>query len=394
MADADTAVDAGKKDEAGAKTHLDPKAGSPKAPNAGQKLSDGAKKKIAIAAVAVIAVVAGFLIWRALQPKTLDPGFASGNGRIEGTEIDVAPKIAGRLAQILVNEGDFVKSGQVVARMDTTTLLAQRDQATADLEQAENVVAADQSLVAAREADRTAAQSVVERQRADSTVAKQQLGRTTTLQKEGWTTQQKLDQDLSVERGSGAAVATAVAQVAAAASAIATARAQVVGARSGVVAAHAAIAVIQSNIDDSALRSPRDGRVQYLVAQPSEVLAAGGVALTVVDLTDVYMTFFLADAQAGRIAMGQDARIVLDAAPDFVIPAKISFVAAVAQFTPKTVETQSERESLMFRLRARIDPALLKEHLTQVKTGLPGMAYVRLDAAKPWPDRLAIRLPR
>ena len=130
-----------------------------------------------------------FLIWWLIQPKVLAPGFASGNGRIEGTKIDVAPKIAGRLTQIFVNEGDFVKSGQIVAHMATTALLAQRDQVTTDLDQAENVIAVDESLVGARQADRTAADPVVDQHKADSMVAEQQLGRTTALEKEGWTQQ-------------------------------------------------------------------------------------------------------------------------------------------------------------------------------------------------------------
>jgi HlyD family secretion protein len=276
---------------------------------------NGVLPKLMIGAIVVVAAAGGAFAWWSFQPRALELGFTSGNGRIEGTEIDVAPKIAGRLAQIFVNEGDFVKRGQIVAQMDTATLLAQRDQAVADLHKAESVVAVDDSLVTARQSDRTAAQAVVDQHKADSTVAGQELGRTRTLEKQGWTTQEKLDQDLSVERSSDAAVATAVAQVASAESAIITAQAQVVGARSDMVAAKAAIAIIQANIDDSALRSARDGRVQYRVAQLSEVLAAGGVALTIVDLTDVYMTFFLSDATARKIAMGAQARLVLDAAP-------------------------------------------------------------------------------
>ena len=95
---------------------------------------------------------------------------------------------------------------------------------------------------------------------------------------------------------------------------------------------------------------------------------------------------------AGRVALGSEVRIVLDAAPDFVIPASVSFVASTAQFTPKTVETASEREKLMFRVKARIDPELLKEHLEQVKTGVPGMAYLKLDAAAEWPESLHVRI--
>lgn len=83
---------------------------------------------------------------------------------------------------------------------------------------------------------------------------------------------------------------------------------------------------------------------------------------------------------------------MLDAAPQHVIPARISFVADVAQFTPKTVETASEREKLMFRLRAKIAPELLKKHIMKVKTGLPGVAYVKLDPALDWPERLRANL--
>src|SRR6516162_3248360 len=127
--------------------------------------------------------------------------------------------------------------------------------------------------------------------------------------------------------------------------------------------------------NEKAHMAPRSGRVQYRVAQPGEVLSAGGRVLNLVDLGDVYMTFFLPTRDAGRVGLGAEARLILDARPDLVIPAQISFVADVAQFTPKTVETASEREKLMFRVRARIDPELLEKHIRYVKTGLPGVAF-------------------
>ena len=108
-----------------------------------------------------------------------------------------------------------------------------------------------------------------------------------------------------------------------------------------------------------------------------------------VDIADVYMSFFLPEMAAGRVALGSEVRIVLDAAPQYIIPARVSFVASTAQFTPKTVETASERQKLMFRVRAQIDRELLQRHIEQVKTGLPGVAWVRLDAAQPWPASLA-----
>src|SRR5690606_27801464 len=151
---------------------------------------------------------------------------------------------------------------------------------------------------------------------------------------------------------------------------------------------------IEADLTDSVLKSPREGRVQYLVAQEGEIVAGGGKVLNLVDLTDVYMTFFLPETESGRVRLGSEARILLDAAPGLVIPATVSFVASTAQFTPKTVETASERQKLMFRVRARIDPALLRQHLEVVKTGVPGVTWLKLDTDKEWPAELAVKLPQ
>jgi HlyD family secretion protein len=129
------------------------------------------------------------------------------------------------------------------------------------------------------------------------------------------------------------------------------------------------------------------------VVQPGEVVGSGGKVVSLVDISDVYMSFFLPEMAAGRVALGSEVRIVLDAARQFVIPAQVSYVASVAQFTPKTVETRSERQKMVFRVKARIAPELLQKYPEQVKTGLPGMAHLRLDAARPWPDELQVRLP-
>jgi HlyD family secretion protein len=187
-------------------------------------------------------------------------------------------------------------------------------------------------------------------------------------------------------------VGAAQAQLAAAEAAISAAQSAVIGAQAAVEAAKATVQRIEADLDDSILKSPRDGRVQFRVAQPGEVLSAGGRVLNLVDLSDVYMTFFLPTVQVGQLTLGDDVRLVLDAAPQYIIPAKISYVADVAQFTPKTVETAEERQKLMFRVKARIAPELLRKYIRQVKTGLPGMAYVRLSPDAPWPDNLQGKL--
>ena len=171
------------------------------------------------------------------------------------------------------------------------------------------------------------------------------------------------------------------------------ARAHLVSAQRAVESAAAAARQIRTRIDDSTLAAPRGGRVQYRLAEPGEVLPSGGRVVTLLVLSDVYMTIFLPTAQVGRVFLGTDARIILDAVPEFVIPAKVSFVAANAQFTPREVETRSEREKLMFRVKVKIDPALLRAHIEKVKTGVPGEAYVMLGSDAEWPEQLAIKLP-
>ena len=342
--------------------------------------------------VAAVVVVA-FLGWRLLRPPALPEGVVSGNGRIEAVEIDVAAKTPGRVRDILVDEGTYVKADQIVAHMDTDVLQAQRAEAEAQHQQALNAIEIANSQVIQRESERAAAFAGTRQRQAELDAARRRLARSDTLAREGATAMQERDDDQARVEGAQAALEASRAQMAAVDAAIATARSQVIGARSNVDAVLAALRRLDADIADSALKAPRDGRVQFRVAQPGEVVAGGGRVLNLVDLSDVYMTFFLPETVAGRVGLGTEVRIVLDAAPDYVVPAKVSFVADVAQFTPKTVETQSERQKLMFRVKARIDPDLLRRHIRQVKTGLPGMAYVRIDPKTPWPAKLELKAP-
>lgn len=350
------------------------------------------KKWLNLTVILLIAAIAIFLIWRMLAPEDLSKNFASSNGRIEATEIDVAAKIPGRIAQIFVDEGDFVHPGEIVAIMDLKTLKARLNEVKAALHQAESNIAIAQSTVKQRESEWLAAKAVVEQRKAELIVAEKRMARSKTLSKEGAVSVQEYDNDLASVQGSAAALAAAKAQESAAESAIVTARSQIAGAQANADADRAKIIRVQADIDDSKLKAPRFGRVQYRIAQPGEVVGPGGRVLNLVDLSDVYMTFFLPTDQAGRVALGAEARIVLDAMPNVAIPARISYVADVAQFTPKAVETAKEREKLTFRIKARIDPKLLMEHIHEIKTGLPGMVYVKLNPKAKWPTNMKKRL--
>ena len=385
-------------------------------------MAEANSKKWLIAGVLAVAVIAAVVIWQRWPRQGLGDGFASGNGRIEATEYDIATKQPGRIAKVLVSEGDMVQAGQILVEMDGTELASDLRQAEAGLRQAreeknqaltiviqrQSDIHQAQAAVQQRESEIRQASAAISQRESELALAGKDLERSQTLVAKDFIAREEFDQDYTRKRTAESALAQeqARAQAAQAALALEQARqhsaeaalkaAQIEVARrdAAIEGAEAKIAKIKTIIDDSVLKSPISGRVLYRLAEPGEVLGAGGKVLTMLELTDVYMTIFLPTALAGRMTVGSEARIVLDAVPQFVIPAKISFVAARAQFTPKDVETKSEREKLMFRVKVRIDPELLAQYREKVKTGLPGVAYVRLDGKAAWPGHLQVRLPR
>ena len=305
--------------------------------------------------LAVLLIAAGgFGYWKS-QHDRLPEGISMGNGRLEATEVQIAAKIPGRLAEVLVDEGDRVTQGQLLARMDTRTLEASRAQAEAEVLRARQTLAANEANVQLRQSEKL--------------LASQELTRFRQLAKRGFASGQQLDQQQARYDTSNAAV-VAEAQVAAAKAAIGSSQAQV--------------AQLTSEIDDSSLRAPINGVIQLRLAEPGEVLGSGGRVFMMIDPSDQYMNLYLPAAVVGKLTVGAEARIVLDALPDQALPAKISFVAAKSQFTPKEVETRDERQKLVFRVKLRLtDP----EAVPQAKPGMPGAGYVR-TADVDWPANL------
>ncbi len=346
------------------------------------------KQRLQAAVIAAVLLAAAGLIYQHyLQRPDLD-GLLQSNGRIEATEIAIAAKTAGRIKNILVNEGDFVSAGQLLAEIESDALTAQLTQAEAQLRQAQSAATTAQSQLQQRISEQAAQTAVLAQRQAELAAAKNRAKRTGTLAQTGSVSKQLADDNDTLVASANAAVSAAKAQINAADAAIASAQAQILAAQSAVDAVAATVARVKVELADNQLTAPRAGRIQYRIAQNGEIVAAGGKVLSLIDLTDVYMTFFLPSAQAGQVALGSEVRLVLDAVPQYAIPAQLSYVADVAQFTPKTVETASEREKLMFRVKARISTSLLEKHISKVKTGLPGMAYLRLDPATPWPASL------
>jgi len=300
-----------------------------------------------------------------LRGDTMPDGIVKTNGRIEATQVDVSSKYAGRLAEVTVKEGDEVTAGQVIARIASPEYEAQLRSAQAQVLRARQALAEAEALIAQRKSDQILARTDAERGK--ELVAK------------GYLSKQVDDQRSAKADAADAALRAAQAQ-----------RDQ---AQFAIHASEADAEQIKAILVDLVLLAPRSGRVQYQLARTGEVVAAGTRVVTILDLSDVYMTIYLPAAQAGQLALGDEARIILDPVPQYVIPATVSFVAADAQFTPKAVETAEEREKLVFRAKLQVDRNLLAKYHRQVKTGVRGLGFVRTSPSAKWPDSLAVKLP-
>lgn len=344
--------------------------------------------RIALLISSLLILAAAVYYWQYLHRDKGPEAFASGNGRIEATSVNVATKTSGRLLELKVREGDNVAAGQVIARMDTAALEADLHEAEAQVRRARVVKTIAQANVAQRQSEKSAVGALLAQRESELSLTDNDLQRTQQLIDKGFVSPQKLDVDKTRKSSAAASVRAARSQQNEAQSAINAAVAAISEAQSSIEAAEAKVEKIKADIKEAALTAPIDGRVLYRLAEPGEVLGAGGNVVTLLDITDVYMTIFLPTSQAGRVSIGSDARIVLDVRQDISIPATVTFVSPEAQFTPKSVETRTEREKLMFRIKVKIPEDLLKAYAKRVKTGLPGVAYIRLDSNAAWPEEL------
>jgi HlyD family secretion protein len=322
------------------------------------KLSKKVRRIVVLVAIVVVAFF-GYKYWKDSQSK-LPKGIASGNGRIEAKLADVSAKEPLRVKEILVEEGDLTQPGQVLVRLDTVTLDAELTEANA------KVAAANERLAVA--------QAAITKSKSQIQLAKIEQERSRKLVEENAGSQREYDIRKTAVQTTSATLAEAEAQLQ-----TATQEVQV---------AQANAATIQTRIDDATLKSPVLGRVLYRLAEPGEVLSAGGKALTLVNLEDVYMEIFLPASEAAAVKVGAEGRITVDYEPGRSAQGYVSFVSPEAQFTPKEVETKSEREKLVFRVKIQIPKSLVSRYVEHIKTGVRGVGYVKVNDSAQWPEWL------
>lgn len=294
-----------------------------------------------------------------------EDGIFSSNGRIEAQSVDVATKYAGRIESVTAQEGDLLAPGDPVAQIDAADARAKLNGAKA-------------AVLRARAAQALAEATLMQAESALG-VAQTNYDRALKLRDSGTAAQSSLDDATN-------ALASAKATVA-------MARAQISDAEAAIAAAEADQEQVQLALDDLTIAAPIRGRVLYRLHEPGEVVAAGAPIVTMLDLGDVYMNIYLPATAVGTLTVGDEARLILDPVPDYVVPARITFISPQSQFTPKSVETQDSREDLVFRVKLSIPRELLKKFEAQIKSGVRGIGFVRARPDTNWPAHLTVKLP-
>ena len=332
-------------------------------------------KKLLLPAAVIAALAAGAATYfRHQNGNTLPDNIAVSNGRLELERYDVASLYAGRVQNVLVDEGSEVKAGDVLAELSSDIASGKVEEAMAG----ESVARADAQIAA---------------QQQQQKVAQMELDNAGRLQSEDLVSPAETQRRRSQRDGAAAAVKAAQAAKSEALAMVRQAQAAVAEAQAGVAARQAQVKTAESAQSDMKITSPKDGRVEYRIAETGSVIAAGSKVISLIDPSDASMNIFLPNAQAAVLKVGDEARIVLDGL-DAVFPAKISFIATNAQFTPKAVETANERAKLMFKVKLKIPADIALKYNRLLKGGMTGNGYVRTNTQSGWPAELAVKLPQ
>lgn len=281
--------------------------------------------------------------------KPEDPSIVRLTGRLEAPTVDLAAKVAGRVVEVLVKEGDRVKAGAVLLKLDLgeTSLGVSRDRAS--------LGAAEARLkdleTGSRKVEIQAAEADVAEKRAALELARKELGRQASL----------LARKVGIPRDHDRAksdVERAEATLHVSQERLALVREgardwQKEGARRDVDRAEVLVKQSESVARESEILAPADGAILHRLAEPGLLLGAGQAGLTMAFTDRLYVRTFIPEGKLGRIKPGQDAEVTVDAYPGRVFKARVAEISPDAEFTPKAVETRAERVNLVFG--AKID---------------------------------------
>jgi len=349
--------------------------------------------------LAAAALVLGFLYVNV--PDAIPEGLIQANGRIEGDPITVASKVAGKIATIEVREGDAVKAGQLLVRLDDAQARAQVDQAAAavgalesqlasakvglDLLRKELPLTVDAARAGARRAQAVAAMAETNVQQ-----AQREAARLRDLVVKNFVTSQQSEQaqlalDAAVSELTAAREALVQSQKQLALAELGGDRirakeAEFLAVQAQVRQAKATLAEAESLLADLTIHAPAAGVVLVRAREPGEVVSAGAPMLDVVDLDQLYLKVYVAEVHIGKLRQGLPARIYTDAFPDQPFEATVRYISSRAEFTPKEVQTPDERVKLVYAVKLYLSAN--PDH--RLTPGLPADAVIRWQESVPW----------
>lgn len=349
----------------------------------------------------VLLLGVGLALWRLQSGVGASSGLLQVNGRIEGDLIALGPKTAGRVAELLAREGDEVKQGQLLARLEEAAIDARLAQAGSTVAALDAQAAAQASALellraetsvqlAAARAGVESAQAEARRAQAAASQEVRDLNRVRQLAAQGFVGPQAVEKsELSLR--------TAQEQEAAARAALKRMRqtlrdaelgpqrirareAEVQSIRAQAQAAAARAQEAASQVADLMVSAPVAGRISNRYVNVGEVVAAGTPLFGLTDLARVYLKAYLPEPMIGRIRLGQAAQIWTDAFPQTPFEARAGYIASRAEFTPKEVQTRDERTKLVYEVRLYpiSDPG------GRLLPGQPADGMIRLDETAPW----------
>lgn len=302
-------------------------------------------KVLTITIILCIIIAISFFVYKNFI-KEQDNNLIKGNGRIEAREVAVSAKFGGKIVQLDTNEGDEVKKDQLLAVIDSRSLEAEIEAQKAK----ENEILKQISAIDAE----------INATKSDIKFYEKELERTKTLMKKNFASQLELDKNIN-----------ALDKVKAKLNSLYANKKSLQASQKSLLAA---IKAQEINLADMKIYSPIDGVILYKLVENGEMVANGGRMFIMYNPNDLYMTIYMPAEKAGQIKLGDKATIKLDAYPDKSFPATVTFIAENAEFTPKEVETQKERQKLVFRVKLSLDNNLNRE----AKPGMPGDGYIEI----------------
>ena len=389
------------------------------------------KRIILILVVLAAAGAAAVYVFRGMGSDKSGRIVVSGN--IELTEVNIAFKTAGRLIERTVDEGDAVKKGQMIARLDRDQLMAQREREVAGLESARTQLAQSETSLewekatlaadieqrradlgsnearlaelnnGARPQEKLDARAAVDSAQSELDRAKKDWDRSQTLFKDDDISAAQFDQyrnrwesaqaalksmterEALVLAGPRAEVikaqqgqverARAAVKIAEANSLEMKRREQDLGTRRAEIArSTASIAMIDSQLADTIVASPVDGVVLVKAADVGEVLAPGTTVVTVGDIDHPWLRGYVNETDLGKVKLGAKAKVTTDSYPGKVYQGRVTFISSEAEFTPKQIQTEQERVKLVYRIKIEMD-----NPRRELKENMPADAEIVLD---------------